>query len=77
MPHAVIDITAQVCPMTWVRVKLKLESLDTGDTLEVLLKGDEPLRNLPRNATEDGHVVKSLDALADGTSKLVLEVRHG
>lgn len=77
MPHAVIDITSQVCPMTWVRVKLKLESLETGDTLEVLLKGDEPLRNLPRNAADDGHVVKSLDALGDGTSKLVLEVRHG
>lgn len=77
MPHAVIDITTQVCPMTWVRVKLKLESLETGDTLEVLLKGDEPLRNLPRNAAEEGHVVRSLEAQPDGTSKLVLEVRHG
>lgn len=77
MPHAVIDITTQVCPMTWVRVKLKLESLETGDTLEVLLKGDEPLRNLPRNAAEDGHVVRSLEVQPDGTSKLVLEVRHG
>ncbi|MER2566090.1 MAG: sulfurtransferase TusA family protein [Myxococcaceae bacterium] len=63
--------------MTWVRVKLKLESLETGDTLEVLLKGDEPLRNLPRNAAEDGHVVRSLEVQPDGTSKLVLEVRHG
>lgn len=76
MPHAVIDITREVCPMTWVRVKLRIEDLDSGDTLEVLLRGAEPLRNLPRNAADDGHLVRSLDALDDGTSRLVIEVRH-
>ena len=61
--------------MTWVRVKLRLETLDPGDTLEVLLKGDEPLRNLPRNASDEGHLVRSLDRLGDGTARLVIELR--
>ena len=61
--------------MTWVRVKLRLETLEPGDTLEVLLKGDEPLRNLPRNARDEGHLVRSLDSLDDGTTKLVIELR--
>lgn len=76
MSHAVIDITREVCPMTWVRVKLRLEELETGATLEVRLRGDEPLRNVPRNAADDGHVVRALEALDDGTSRLLLEVRH-
>lgn len=61
--------------MTWVRVKLRLETLEPGDTLEVLLKGDEPLRNLPRNARDEGHLVRSLDRLDDGTARLVIELR--
>ncbi|MBE2254246.1 MAG: sulfurtransferase TusA family protein [Myxococcus sp.] len=77
MPHAIIDITGEVCPMTWVRVKLRLETLEAGDTLEVLLQGDEPLRNLPRNASDEGHVVRSFERLADGTTRLVIEVGQG
>ncbi|MDP1920186.1 MAG: sulfurtransferase TusA family protein [Myxococcales bacterium] len=61
--------------MTWVRVKLRLETLEPGDTLEVLLKGDEPLRNLPRNARDEGHLVRSLDRLDDGTTRMVIELR--
>jgi TusA-related sulfurtransferase len=72
-----IDITGEVCPMTWVRVKLKLEGLRSGTLLEVRLKGAEPLRNLPRNAAEDGHLVRELEHLTDGTARLLIEVRHG
>ncbi len=57
--------------MTYVRVKLKLEGLAEGQILEVLLKGDEPLKNVPRNAREEGHVVLSIEPLGDG-HRLVL-----
>lgn len=67
-----IDITREVCPMTYVRVKLALESLSDGDVLEVLLQGDEPCRNVPRSAVDDGHEVVSFD----GASRLLLRVRH-
>lgn len=77
MPDALIDITSQVCPMTYVRVKLALEALDDGATLEVLLKGAEPLKNVPRSAQEDGHELLSLEPLDGGRARLVLRVRHG
>ncbi|GMU61468.1 MAG: hypothetical protein AMXMBFR34_32310 [Myxococcaceae bacterium] len=63
--------------MTYVRVKLALEGLPDGAVLEVRLKGQEPLKNVPRSAREDGHEVLSLDAQADGTSRLILRARHG
>lgn len=74
MPNAVIDITREVCPMTWVRVKLALEELVVGNVLEVRLRGDEPLRNVPQNVREDGHVVRSLEQNADGAWTLLIEV---
>ncbi|QDF05603.1 sulfurtransferase TusA family protein [Myxococcus xanthus] len=70
--RATLDITREVCPMTYVRTKLKLESLEQGTLLEVLLRGTEPLKNVPRNARDEGHEVVSLDALPDGTHRLVL-----
>ncbi|MFL5344730.1 MAG: sulfurtransferase TusA family protein [Hyalangium sp.] len=72
---ATVDITREVCPMTYVRTKLKLESLADGAVLEVLLKGDEPLKNVPRNAREEGHEVLALEARPDGSHRLLLRKR--
>jgi TusA-related sulfurtransferase len=69
---ATLDITREVCPMTYVRTKLKLESLEDGAVLEVLLKGAEPLRNVPRSAREEGHEVLALQARPDGSHRLLL-----
>ena len=66
-----VDIRAHVCPMTWVRVKLALEQIAPGELLEVLLRGDEPLRNIPRSAALDGHAVVASEA-ADADHRLVI-----
>lgn len=76
MPDATLDITREVCPMTYVRVKLAAEALDEGATLEVMLRGSEPLKNVPRSAQEEGHEVLSLEPLEDGRARLVLRVHH-
>lgn len=67
-----IDITADTCPMTFVRTRLALDRLAPGQTLLVRLRGDEPLRNVPRSAEEQGHTVISLETDADGVSRLLL-----
>ncbi|MFZ5468380.1 MAG: sulfurtransferase TusA family protein [Myxococcota bacterium] len=67
-----VDITGEVCPMTYVRTKLALEALPAGQVLEVLLAGDEPLKNVPRNAAEEGHQVISLTSLSGGVHRLLL-----
>ena len=43
-----------------------------GQTLLVRLRGDEPLRNVPRTAREQGHEVLSLETGADGVVSLLL-----
>lgn len=67
-----LDITREVCPMTYVRTKLALEALEPGAVLEVLLRGQEPLRNVPRSAREEGHEVLALEPRGEGTHRLLL-----
>ena len=67
-----IDITAEVCPMTFVRTKIALERLPVGGVLEVRLKGDEPLKNVPESARDLGHTVLGLEPMEDGTWRLLL-----
>jgi len=71
-----IDITAETCPMTFVRTRLALDRLTPGQTLLVRLTGREPLQNVPRAAAEQGHEVVSLVTGADGISELVLRRRR-
>ena len=67
-----LDITNDVCPMTFVRTRLALDRMQPGQTLLVRLRGAEPLANVPRAAAELGHAVLALDTGADGVSRLLL-----
>lgn len=67
-----LDISGEVCPMTFVRTRLALDRLAPGQTLLVLLKGEEPLANVPRTAVEQGHEVLAQEARPDGVTCLLL-----
>lgn len=57
VPDQIIDITGEVCPMTFVRTKLRLERMRSGEVLSVRLRGEEPLRNVPKAARDEGHII--------------------
>ncbi|MBS0638748.1 MAG: sulfurtransferase TusA family protein [Acetobacteraceae bacterium] len=67
-----LDITAEVCPMTFVRTRLALERLAPGQVLLVRLKGQEPLLNVPRSATALGHEVLRVETDSLGISELLI-----
>jgi TusA-related sulfurtransferase len=68
-----IDITAETCPMTYVRTRLALDTMQTGQILLVRLKGEDPLRNVPRAAADQGHDPLELLEQPDGTWLLVVQ----
>ena len=70
-----IDITAEVCPMTFVRTRLALDRLPPGSLLRVRLRGDEPLRNVAASAAALGHGVLATEALPDGATLLQITRR--
>ena len=43
--------------MTFVKTKIKLAQIAEGDILEVILLEGEPLKNVPKSATEQGYNV--------------------
>jgi TusA-related sulfurtransferase len=52
-----LDITDQVCPLTFVRTKLLIERMSPGQVAEVRLQGAEPLGNVPHSVRDLGHTV--------------------
>lgn len=50
-----LDITREHCPMTFVKTKIQLAKLNSGDLLEVLLTEGEPLENVPKSSKEQGY----------------------
>lgn len=58
--------------MTFVRVRLALDRLAPGQVLEVLLSGEEPRRNVPRTAVEQGHSIVEQTEDGSGVTRLLL-----
>jgi len=52
-----IDLRKLSCPLNYVKAKLKLEEMEVGQILEVLLDDGEPILSVPRSVKEDGHKI--------------------
>ncbi len=71
-----IDITAETCPMTFVRTRLALDQMQSGEILLVRLRGADPLANVPRACADQGHDPLDLIAL-DGDVHLLVIRKDG
>lgn len=58
-PDAELDLRGVICPYNFVKTKLKLETMEDGQTLSVLLDDGDPIRNVPRSVSNEGHEVLS------------------
>lgn len=63
--------------MTFVRTRLELDRMTPGQTLLVLMRGEEPRRNVPRTAREQGHQVLAEAEGPDGITRLLLRKGGG
>ena len=52
-----INIKGEVCPYTFVKTKLALEQLESGQVLEVITDHMPAVRNVTRNCEEEGHEI--------------------
>ena len=68
-----IDITGDVCPMTFVKVKMALEKIAPSETLNVLLK-EEALKNVISSLKTEGHRIDKVVGRI-GVFLLVVEKR--
>jgi tRNA 2-thiouridine synthesizing protein A len=70
-----LDITAEVCPMTFVRTKLLIERMAAGQTANIRLRGGEPVDNVPRAVRDHGHEVLALEKIGEDLYLLRLRRR--
>jgi sulfite reductase (ferredoxin) len=69
-PVLIKDFCGVACPMNFVKTKVALESLTSGQRLKVLLDDGAPIQNVPRSVAEDGH--KILEQVKEGNHWSVL-----
>jgi sulfite reductase (ferredoxin) len=55
--HVTQDFRGVACPMNFVKTKLALEALKSGDSLDVLLDDGEPIENVPNSVQQEGHTI--------------------
>ncbi|MEC4681133.1 MAG: sulfurtransferase TusA family protein [Nitrospirota bacterium] len=60
-----LDLRGVICPYNFVKTKLKLETLDTGFHLTVLLDDGDPIHNVPKSIMNEGHQVLSKEKVGN------------
>ncbi len=66
-----IDLRGVLCPINFVKAKLKLEQMEDAQVLEIILDDGEPMRNVPRSVKAEGHKVVKVEKIDDGYSIFV------
>ncbi|PIV55597.1 preprotein translocase subunit TatB [Candidatus Desantisbacteria bacterium CG_4_10_14_0_8_um_filter_48_22] len=66
-----LDLRGIICPMNFVKTKLKLEEMQSGQILEVILDDGEPVRNVPGSVKEEGHEILKVEKLDNGFKLLI------
>lgn len=64
-PDGTLDLKGVPCPMNFVKTKLKLEEMNSGQVLEVIIDDGEPIRNVPRAVKEEGHQILNVEKIED------------
>lgn len=62
-PNEVLNLEGVVCPNNFVKTKLRLEEMEQGEILEVILDDGDPIRNVPRAVKEDGHKILKVEKI--------------
>ena len=52
-----LDLKGVACPFNYVQAKVRLETMDLGQLLEITIDDGEPIENVPKSLTNDGHEV--------------------
>ena len=64
-----LDITSDICPITMVKTKLLIETMQVGEVANIRLNSGEPLDNVPRTLRDHGHEV--LEIMQEGPNSTV------
>jgi tRNA 2-thiouridine synthesizing protein A len=67
-----LNLKGEVCPYTFVKTKLALEMMETGQVLQVIVDHLPAVENVPRSVTNEGHKVLNVGQLNDTDWEIVV-----
>jgi TusA-related sulfurtransferase len=71
-----LDLRKTKCPLNFVKARLALEKLGSGEVLELWILPDSPSAiNLPQSLQQEGHVIVDDQTSPEGTRQLKVKRR--
>ena len=67
-----LDLRGVICPYNFVKTKLKLDTLEIGSQLVVLLDDGDPIQNVPKSIKNEGHQVLTQEKVG-GYYRIVIQ----
>ncbi len=67
-----LDLRGVICPYNFVKTKLKLDTLEIGSHLAVLLDDGDPIHNVPKSIMNEGHQVLTQEKV-DAYYRIVIQ----
>ena len=59
MTKNLLDLRGTPCPINFIRSKLQLEKMATGELLKILLDAGEPIEQVPNSLIMEGYQIES------------------
>lgn len=67
-----LDLRGVLCPLNFVRAKSKLEEMQPGEILELIIDDGEPVTSVPRSLKDAGHQIIRVEKI-DNAFKLQVQ----
>lgn len=61
-----VNLFGVKCPLNWAKAKVRLEDLERGDILQVLIDDPKGRRDIPRAAEAEGYAIVQIDEVIGG-----------
>jgi tRNA 2-thiouridine synthesizing protein A len=69
-----LDLKGVSCPLNFVKTKLKLEGMEAGKILEVVLDDGEPITNVTASVKEEGHQILKVEKISEHWKLVIKKV---
>ena len=68
-----LDLKGEVCPFTFVKSKLALEQMRSGQIIKIIVDNSESASNVPRSIELEGHEVLDVSKVDKSTWGIVVK----
>ena len=71
-PNITLDLRGIACPLNFVKTKIQLEKMHSGQKLEVFLDSGEAIESVPPSVIEEGHKILKIEPIGNYFKVLIL-----